>query len=212
MKILLHVCCSNCAIYPFKLLRSDKQNVTGLWFNPNIHPFEEYDLRLKSLKRLAGDWNVDMEFIEDYRPEEYFRLFGLNETDTIISGDDNKVDRALTSAPPFPERCRSCYALRLEKTADEAQKSGFHAFSTTLLISPYQDFKLISNTGKALSEKYNIEFYLQDFRPFFRDAMNSAKEMGLYRQKYCGCIFSKRERLTKKGSKGQRDKGTEKRS
>ena len=201
MKILLHVCCSNCAVYPFQLLRSEKQDFTGLWFNPNIHPFEEYELRLESLKQLSKDWNVPVEFIEEYGPEEYFNLFGLNETGALLNDDDGEIARALESVPSFPERCRSCYALRLEKTAEEARKSGFHAFSTTLLISPYQDFDQIIIIGEALSEKYNREFYNQDFRPYFRDAMNSAKEMGLYRQKYCGCIFSKRERLKKKLNK-----------
>ena len=84
--------------------------------------------------------------------------------------------------------------LRLEKTAAKARDEGFEAFSTTLLISPYQDFEQINATGRELAEKYNLYFYLKDFRPYFRNAMSLAGELGLYRQKYCGCLFSKQER------------------
>ena len=176
MNILLHICCSNCAIYPVKILISEKHDLTGFWFNPNIHPYAEYSLRLDSLKRLAGEWKFDVSFTEDYSPEEYFQIFKT------------------FSTPPFPERCKSCYQLRLEKTAEHAREQGFDAFSTTLLISPYQDFEQIVSTGKRLADKYNVQFHLKDYRPHFREAMALSKEMGLYRQKYCGCIFSKAER------------------
>lgn len=171
MKILLHICCSNCAIHPFKILKTEGHNFTGFWFNPNIHPFEEHKSRFDSLRELADKWLVDMLYTGRYKPEEFFR---------IIS--------------PSPERCKSCYRLRLEKTAQEASKQGFDAFSTTLLISPYQDFEQLTATGRELADKYNLSFYLRDFRPYFRDSMSSAKELGLYRQKYCGCIFSREEK------------------
>jgi hypothetical protein len=93
-----------------------------------------------------------------------------------------------------PERCKACYALRLEKAAAKAHEAGFDAFSTTLLISPYQDFEQITATGRGLADKYDILFYEKDFRPYFRDALTLAKELRLYRQKYCGCLFSKEER------------------
>jgi predicted adenine nucleotide alpha hydrolase (AANH) superfamily ATPase len=175
MKILFHICCGNCALYPVKLLRAEGHDFTGFWYNPNIQPFDEYQLRLASLKKLSDEWRIDIFYDEQYRPEEFFES---------VNGFIH----------PVPERCKFCYTLRLEKAAAKARDEGFEAFSTTLLISPYQDFEQITATGKKLADKYNIHFYMQDFRPYFRDAMSFAKELGLYRQKYCGCIFSKLER------------------
>ncbi len=188
MKILLHICCSNCALYPIKMFKEDGHDLTGFWFNPNIHPYDEYISRLDSLKKLAGQWHADIHYIKEYTPEAYFNKLGI--TDPDASG--------LSDIPPFPERCTSCYMLRLEKTARYAAENGFDAFSTTLLISPYQDFGKLTATGKELENKYNVEFHLKDFRPFFRDAMNLSKELDLYRQKYCGCIYSREERKKKK--------------
>jgi predicted adenine nucleotide alpha hydrolase (AANH) superfamily ATPase len=199
MKILLHICCSNCSIYPVRVLRSEKHDIAGFWFNPNIHPYEEYDLRLDSLKRLAGEWKFEVLNTEDYSPEEYFQMFNLSD-DVLIDKTGSSSSNGLSSlnVPPSPERCRSCYQLRLEKTAEHAQKEGFNAFSTTLLISPYQDFEQIVSTGKELADKYNVQFHSRDYRPYFGEAMAYAKELGLYRQKYCGCIFSREERNMKK--------------
>jgi predicted adenine nucleotide alpha hydrolase (AANH) superfamily ATPase len=201
MNILLHICCSNCAIYPIKTLRSEKHHLTGLWFNPNIHPYAEYNLRLGSLKRLACEWRFDVSYIEDYTPEEYFRMFKTSSPPFIKGGQGGITDpgkltesKSLESVPPYPERCKSCYQLRLEKTAAHAREQDFDAFSTTLLISPYQDFEQIVSLGKKLADKYNVQFHVKDYRPYFREAMALSKEMGLYRQKYCGCIFSKEER------------------
>ena len=191
MKILLHICCSNCALYPVKIIQSEEHDFTGFWFNPNIHPFEEYDSRLSSLKRLSNKWKFDVIYMEEYSPEEYFRMF--NSSYLHVSPLDKGGFRGVP-----PDRCKSCYRLRLEKTAEQAQQQGFDAFSTTLLISPYQDFEQISTTGKELAEKYNLLFHLKDYRPHFRDAMTLSKELGLYRQKYCGCIFSREERNKKK--------------
>jgi hypothetical protein len=106
----------------------------------------------------------------------------------------NAENTPIKSFPKSPERCKACYRLRLEKTVKKALRYGFDAFSTTLLISPYQDFEQIVTTGKELAERYNVLFYLKDFRPYFRDSMTFAKELGLYRQRYCGCIYSMRER------------------
>ncbi|MBI5100204.1 MAG: epoxyqueuosine reductase QueH [Nitrospirae bacterium] len=175
MKILFHICCSNCALYPVKLLRAEGHDFTGIWYNPNIQPVDEYRLRLASLKKLSDEWHIDIFYDEQYRPEEFLKS---------VNG----------FSQPAPERCKFCYTLRLEKAAAKARDEGFEAFSTTLLISPYQDFEQITVTGKKLANKYNLHFYMKDFRPYFRDAMSFAKELGLYRQKYCGCLFSKLER------------------
>ena len=208
MNILLHICCSNCSLYPIKILGDKDHTFTGFWFNPNIHPYDEYRSRLASLKKLSDVWQLDIRYPEDYKPEEYFRALDITDEalpDRIgLNGPGGSNGSSDFHIPPAPDRCRTCYQLRLEKTAEEAKKGGFDAFTTTLLISPYQDFEQISKTGRKLAEQYNITFHLEDFRPFFRDAMNLAKEMGLYRQKYCGCIFSKAERLK---AKAQRNKG-----
>ena len=198
MNILLHICCSNCALYPVRITRKEGHDFAGFWFNPNIHPHEEHESRLKSLTWLSNDWKFELISEEGYRPEEYFQMFGMSE-------DEGE-------APPFPDRCASCYRLRLEKTAAYARGQGFDAFSTTLLISPYQDFERIISTGKELAEQYNVQFYIKDYRPHFREAMDLSRKLGLYRQKYCGCIFSLEERSRNKqkhrdkGSKAQRHK------
>jgi predicted adenine nucleotide alpha hydrolase (AANH) superfamily ATPase len=196
MKILLHICCSNCSLYPVKLLRTEKHEFTGFWFNPNIHPSEEYHLRLDSLKKLADQWKFDVAYIKEYTPEDYFRMFNIADAEAMKAFGSNGLNDF--TIPPFPERCKSCYQLRLEKTARHAREQGFDAFSTTLLISPYQDFDQIIATGRALADTYNVHFHAKDYRPYFRDAEALSKELGLYRQKYCGCIFSKQERYKKK--------------
>jgi predicted adenine nucleotide alpha hydrolase (AANH) superfamily ATPase len=155
MKILFHICCGNCALYPFKLMKSEGHDLTGFWFNPNIHPYEEYKSRLDSVKKLSGLWGIDMSYVEEYKPESFFRMFN-------------------------------------------SPHSAIDAFSTTLLISPFQGFDEIADTGAGLAEKYNVLFHLKDFRPYFRDSSALSKEMGLYRQKYCGCIYSRDERFSSK--------------
>ena len=186
MKILLHICCSNCATYPFKILKEEDHDFAGFWFNPNIHPLEEYSLRLDSLKSLADRWLMDVFYVEEYMPDEYFKMFGISTSNGLNSFNDSFVES--------PERCKACYKLRLEKTAEEAGKRGFEAFSTTLLISPYQDFDQIVTLGRELARNYGVAFFQKDFRPYFRDSGVLSRDLGLYRQKYCGCIFSRKER------------------
>lgn len=197
MKILLHICCGNCALYPLKIFSNEGHALTGFWFNPNIHPFEEYGARLGSVKKLASEWKTDIHYIDKYTPEDYFNVLNITDADRILNDGPG-----IREIPPSPERCASCYMLRLEKTARHAKENGFDAFTTTLLISPYQDFEKMAATGKELERKYNVEFYLKDFRPWFRESMSLSKELGLYRQKYCGCIYSKEERK-KKNNKSQ---------
>ncbi|MDP3298210.1 MAG: epoxyqueuosine reductase QueH [Thermodesulfovibrionia bacterium] len=264
MKILLHICCSSCALYPVKIIREEGHDFTGFWFNPNIQPYEEYELRLNSLKDLAERWRIDMIYADEYaetRSEALSPVIArdevpkqshwigagltilkdeiaslepaLSEKDKILRGvypeqkdeilrfaqndmrraqndrsegarNDKKVVFSKQIPQRFgiesqrPGRCKSCYRLRLGKTAEEAQRQGFDAFSTTLLISPYQDFEQIISIGSELAEKHNVIFYFRDFRQYFREAMAYAKEMGLYRQKYCGCIYSRDERFSRK--------------
>lgn len=173
-------------------MRDEGHSITGFWFNPNIHPADEYEFRLESVKKFANLVSTDMlysEFIlrsaaeNGYEPENYLKMFKNFKTN-----------------PRMPERCRMCYALRLEKTAEEASVRGFGAFSSTLLISPYQNFEQIAAAGREAAERYNVLFYLRDFRLYFRESWEHGKKLGFYRQKYCGCIYSKQEReIEKKG-------------
>ena len=183
MNILFHICCSNCALYPVKIVREEGHDFTGFWFNPNIQPYEEYELRLNSLKGLSERLRIEMIYNED-----------SNQNPTLTPFD---VSVSHSSKGEIKERCKSCYMLRLRKTAEEAQIQGFDAFSTTLLISPYQDFQQIVSIGSELAGRYNVLFYLKDFRQYFREAMALARKIGLYRQKYCGCIPSREERFNK---------------
>ncbi|MEG2351563.1 MAG: epoxyqueuosine reductase QueH [Bacilli bacterium] len=118
---------------------------------------------------------------------------GSESTASHIQNDFNKVINNVEN------RCGFCYLMRLEKAAKYAKENGFDAFSTTLLISPYQNHELLKNTALIIEKKYGIKFLYRDFRPGFRQGQNKAREIGLYMQKYCGCIFSEEERYTKKG-------------
>ena len=179
MKLLLHTCCAPCSVYCIDVLKEENIDITSYWYNPNIHPFKEYEARLNALKEFNEQNNIPL-IIEDY--------YGLKEF------CKNTVDK-------LDNRCGYCYLCRLEKTAKYAKENGFDAFSTTLLISPYQDHDMLIKTCELLEKKYDIKFYYKDFRPGFRQGQNKARELGLYMQKYCGCIFSEEERYLSKKQK-----------
>lgn len=176
MKLLLHICCGPCSAACVKVLREENIDITGYFYNPNIHPYKEFESRLNALKEYAK--MIDLNVIYD----EYY---GLREfTKNVIDKLDN--------------RCGYCYLSRLEKTVQYAVSNGYDAFTTTLLISPYQKHDLIIKVCEQLAKKYNIQFLYRDFRPYFREGQNMFRETGLYMQKYCGCIFSEEERYLKK--------------
>ncbi len=172
MKLLMHICCANCCLYPLQSLSSKGIDVKGLWLNPNIHPCTEYQMRLESLQRLQRLWSLDIEYIDHYGLKDFLRA--------II----NKQD----------ERCTICYSLRLEEAALTAKKMRLDGFTTSLLVSPYQKFDMIIKIGQEMGMKYSIPFYYEDFRPGCKESINLSKELGLYRQKYCGCVYSEMER------------------
>lgn len=175
MKLLLHTCCAPCSVYCLEELKKENIDITSYWYNPNIHPYKEYEARLECLKKYDEELRIPL-IIDDY--------YGLREF------CKNTVDK-------LGNRCGYCYLCRLEKTAKYAKEHGFDAFSTTLLISPYQNHELLKKTGEMLSKKYNVNFLYKDFRPGFKEGQNRAREIGLYMQKYCGCIFSEEERYEK---------------
>lgn len=173
MKLLLHTCCAPCLIYPLERLREEGFEVTGLFYNPNIHPFSEYQNRKQAVEDFSR--TVDIEIIyPGYDPSDYFRAVNLKETN--------------------PERCSICWLLRLKETARLAKEKGYDFFSTTLLVSPYQDQAMLKKIGNDISKEEAINFYYEDFRPGFRKAHDKARAQGVYCQKYCGCIYSEIER------------------
>ncbi|MGO0122955.1 epoxyqueuosine reductase QueH [Desulfothermobacter acidiphilus] len=173
MKVLLHICCGPCAIYPLKLLRSENLEVHGFFFNPNIHPYAEYQRRREALEQFAAETRLSVIYDEEYPVEEFFRRVVYRES----------------------LRCRFCYHLRLERTAAVARRGRFDAFTTTLLVSPFQQHELISQTGEAVAAAYQIPFLYRDFRPGFKEGVELSRTMGLYRQQYCGCLYSEKERF-----------------
>jgi epoxyqueuosine reductase len=172
MKILLHICCAPCAIYPFKELIKDSSNeVKGFFYNPNIHPVAEEEKRRQALADFAGKEDFEVIF-EQYNAEEFFKRIG--------------------SEHEAPLRCRICWRMRLEKTAETAKRERFDAFTTTLLVSPYQDQDAITQIGHEVGSERDIKFMAVDFREGFREAQQQAREIGIYRQKYCGCVYSQK--------------------
>lgn len=172
MNILLHICCGNCAIFPVKMLREQNHQLTGYFFNHNIHPYQEYSRRLTTTREYAQ--RVELPLLVD---------------------DEYLLEKFLANVANKPEdRCTYCYRSRLEKTAQKASSQGFEAFSTTLLYSRYQNQEAIIAFGRELEEEYQIAFVGQDFRPGWNEGIQISKEMGLYRQQYCGCIYSEKDR------------------
>jgi len=176
MKLLLHICCAPCLIYPLEQLKAKGFEVTGFFYNPNIHPFSEYKNRRQAVENLSQDARVLITYSK-YNPAEFFQTVNLIE------------DR--------PQRCPVCWYLRLKRTAKVAKENGFHSFSTTLLVSPYQDQDALNRIGADIAKEERIAFYYEDFRPGFRKAHTQAKAQGIYCQKYCGCIYSEIERCQK---------------
>ena len=173
-KILIHTCCAHCAAYTAEYWRQQGYEAAGFWYNPNIHPYTEHQNRLESMKKLAGEINLPMIISEGYDMPEYFRRVAGHET----------------------ERCRDCFDLRLTKTAEAARANGFDAFTTTLLISPHQKHELIKETGEKAALASGSEFLYADLRKRYSDSRHITKPLELYRQQYCGCIYSEVERYT----------------
>jgi predicted adenine nucleotide alpha hydrolase (AANH) superfamily ATPase len=172
MKTLLHICCANCAIYPVKTLREEGKELTGYFFNHNIHPYQEFRRRLDTVHQYAEQVALP-----------------------LISNDDYALDEFLAHVAADPaRRCTYCYLSRLEATARYAAEHGFDAFSTSLLYSRYQQHAVIRASGESLGQRYGIDFLYEDFRTGWQEGIVVSKAMGLYRQQYCGCIYSERDR------------------
>ena len=185
MKILAHICCGPCAIYPVETLRQDGHEVHGLYFNPNIHPYQEYVRRWETLAAWAQREELPVIYEEEYDLESFFRETVFREK----------------------ERCRFCYALRLKHAAHVARRGKFDALTTTLLYSKYQRHDLVAEIGREAADQCGVGFFYQDFREGWQTGISKSKEMGMYRQQYCGCIFSERDRYYKKKLSPKKETG-----
>ncbi|HHX74565.1 MAG TPA: epoxyqueuosine reductase QueH [Firmicutes bacterium] len=177
MKLLLHMCCGPCSTYSVKRFRELGYEVCGYFYNPNIHPYKEYQRRLAALEEFCRLENVPLTAERRYELEKYLE----------------------SVMPALDSRCRTCYRLRLEAAAGQAAATGFKYFSTTLALSPYQDHDLLRQEGEAAAKKHGVEFIYEDLRSGYRESIELSKSMGLYRQPYCGCIFSEKERYYREG-------------
>ncbi len=172
MKLLLHSCCAPCSVYCIDSLRKENIEPTIFWYNPNIHPFEEYKQRRDCLKEYTSSIGVEAIFFDEYGLDEFYK-------NTI-----NNLNNRCTNY---------CYPLRLRKTFEYAKENGYDAVSTTLLYSIYQKHNFIKAYMEKLSKEFEIEFLYRDFRIGFWEGHQKAYDLGLYMQKYCGCIFSEEE-------------------
>mgnify|MGYP000915483850 CR=1 FL=1 len=177
MKLLLHMCCGPCSTFSVKRFRELGYEIHGYFYNPNIHPYKEFKRRLETLEEFCRQAAVPLTAERRYELEKYLQ----------------------SVMPELDNRCRFCYRLRLEAAAQKAAESGFQYFSTTLALSPYQDHDLLRQEGEAAAQKHGVEFLYEDLRPGYRESIELSKSMGLYRQPYCGCIFSEKERYYREG-------------
>jgi predicted adenine nucleotide alpha hydrolase (AANH) superfamily ATPase len=180
MKILLHICCGPCGLYPLHVLREAGHDVTGFFYNPNIHPYQEYARRLSAARDMAEQEAMPLIVRDDYDLEGFLS--------------------AVASAPDT--RCSHCYGSRLEAVAARAAENGFEAFSASLLYSRYQRHDEIRLLAEQTAREHGVRFHYEDFRPGWQEGILKSKAMGLYRQQYCGCIYSEKERYLPR-EKGQ---------
>ena len=173
-RILLHACCGPCALMPLTVLKDEGWDVTLFWFNPNIHPADEWRKRRDALREAAAKFSVPL--IEEGEPV-----------------DPMEWVRALGGSTAFGTRGPLCYRPRMARTAERAAEQGFDAFSSTLLYSKYQNHENIIAEAEQSAAHFGSAFLYRDFRPLWWDGIALSKELGIYRQKWCGCILSMKE-------------------
>ncbi|MCL7475298.1 MAG: epoxyqueuosine reductase QueH [Methanosarcinales archaeon] len=175
MEMLLHICCAPCATYTVRALRDEGFEPVGYFYNPNIHPFTEYRRRLETLQQYAEVVKLDVVYRDEYMLEEFIK-----------------------QAFEVEDRCQLCYTLRLEAAARQASDMGIPVYTSTLLISPYQKHEMIKDIGEGLASDYGVDFHYRDYRPGYKETYQLCRELELYRQPYCGCIFSEKDRYYRK--------------
>lgn len=185
MKVLLHVCCAPCAIYPLRILRSEGFEVIGFFYNRNIHPFQECQRRENAVREYAEKENLKVIYQEGYDIETFLQNVVFREED----------------------RCSFCYHDRLKTTATIARHGKFDYFTSTLLQSKFQQHDMIHSIGESLGKSHDVPFLYRDFREGWKEGVETSKQLNLYRQQYCGCIYSEKERYykgRKHGAKGMK--------
>jgi epoxyqueuosine reductase len=180
MRVLLHICCAPCAIMPLDSLRGEGCEVMGLFFNPNIQPYTENQRRLGTARQWAQGEGLKLIVQDEYAPEAWMQMVAFREG----------------------QRCRLCLHQRLLRAAQVAKKGGFDAFSSSLLFSLRQKHQIIKELGAAVGAERGVEFLYRDWRPLWTQGVQRSQEAGLYRQQYCGCLFSERDRY--QGPPGKR--------
>lgn len=188
-KMLLHACCAPCSSHVLEVL-SGLYDITIFFYNPNITEEEEYKKRVAELIRFVGEapFAMGVKVIDgDYEPELFFEM-----------------SKGLEEEPERGKRCYKCYELRMRKTAEYAAEHDYDVFTTTLSISPYKNAKWLNEIGERLSDEYNIGYLYSDFKKKngYARSIELSHEYNLYRQDYCGCIYSKEERAKKVSLKG----------
>lgn len=180
-KLLLHACCAPCSSYVLEYL-SGYFEITIYYYNPNIHPKNEYIRRINELKK----------FLTEFKPKNKVNLV----EETYNSLEYFNEIKGLETLGEKSERCYKCYKLRMEKAVEYAKNNNFDYFTTTLSISPYKKSDWINEIGRGLEQKYNVKYLYADFKKKngYKRSLELSKEYGLYRQDYCGCIYSKQER------------------
>ena len=183
MKVLLHICCAPCSIMCIETLRSEGIEPVGFWDNVNIHPYTEYRERKNTLVEYAK--SIDLALI--VHGEYGLRPFVQEVADNIDG------------------RCVKCYRMRFRTAAQYAAENGFSHFTSTLFVSPYQNHELMIREAEAAAAEFGVQFLHRDFRPWFREGQDRARELGLYMQKYCGCVFSEEDRYKKRKKKPKQE-------
>ena len=184
MKLLMHTCCAPCSVYCIEKLREEGIEPTVYWYNPNIHPYTEYKARRDCLKEYTKSINVQAIFEEEYGLDEFCK----------------------EAIKDLNARCVNyCYPVRLKRTFEYAKKNGYDTVTTTLLYSIYQKHDFIKYLMEKYSKEYGIDFLYRDFRVGFWEGHQKAHDLGLYMQKYCGCIFSEEDRYSKQIKRDKED-------
>ena len=172
MKILLHICCAPCANYPVSILNTEGFNLMGYFYRHNIHPYTECLRRQRTLQEYADAIGLEIIYQNGYDMENFLRNVAFREKD----------------------RCSYCYYDRLRSTALIAKRGKFDYFSSTLLYSKYQNHELITSIAKSVAKSVGVKFYYQDYRIGWKNGIETSRKLKQYRQSYCGCIYSEKER------------------
>jgi len=180
--ILLHICCGPCSLYIIDYFRKKQLSFVGYFYNPNIHPYKEFRQRIKALEEVQKIKNFEIIWNKEYGLRKFIK-------ETFMFWDKPG------------KRCERCYIMRFKATIKKALEIKADAFTSTLFYSIHQNHELIKAIAEDLSHKYKVPLYYEDFRKGYKEGQEEAITLGIYRQGYCGCIFSEEERYYKKRKK-----------